>query len=461
MQEMFAQSPAFTYDPLVGAYSVCHPRYPIPLEYAGWQDENMSWKEACAIFAGLYPVNPVAKLWGPDVVRLLSQFTTSSYHNFKVGRLKHTTLCDDQGRILTHGLVVRVAEHEFHTYTLTPWLSFAASKGKYDVTFEDRTLTEFNFQCTGPRVLEVLEHATGDCLHDIPFMGHRTSSIQGREVRLFRMGMAGTLGYEVHGHIDAARELYARIVEVGKAYGLQRVGWKSYSAQLCEGGYPQETFSFYGAGREDPGFMDYLKGLGFPTDVWPGHPIFAGSAGTDVKKRYRNPLELGWHRSVSFEHEFRGKAALEKEAAHPTRKIVTLVWNIEDVMDVYASLFRRGDEPYRVMDFPIDNVWRTSRAGSRQPLDDVLKDGHVVGSSAARVYSLHSRDIISMGVIDVKHAQLGTELKVVWGDPGTRQKEVRAAVSPYPHLALPSNSTFDVASIPCIRKTAPRVAGTA
>jgi glycine cleavage system aminomethyltransferase T len=454
MYEMFAQSPAFPFDPQVGAYSVCHPRYPIPLEYAGWQDENMSWKEACAIFAGLYPVNPVAKFTGPDVVRLLSDFTTSSYHDFKVGRLKHTTLCDDAGRILTHGLVVRIAEQEFHTYTLTPWLGFAASKGKYDVQFEDRTLTEFNFQCTGPRILEVLERATGECLHDIAFMGHRTSTINGKPVRLFRMGMAGTLGYEVHGHIDDARELYTTIIDAGKPYGIQRLGWKSYSAELCEGGFPQETFSFYGAGREDPGFIDFLKGIGVPTEVWPGSPIFGGSAGTDVKKRYRNPLEIGWHRSVSFEHEFRGKAALQKEAANPTRTIVTLVWNIDDAMDVYASLFRKGDAPYRLMDFPLDNVWRTSKAGSRQHQDDVLRDGKLVGSSTARVYSLFSRDMISTGVISIEHAQLGTELKVLWGDPATRQKEIRAVVSRYPHLALPSNSSIDVASIPCIRKKA-------
>jgi glycine cleavage system aminomethyltransferase T len=453
MPEMFAQSPAFPYDPLVGTYSVCHPMYPIPLEYAGWQDENMSWKEACAVFAGLYPVNPATKITGPDVVRLLSDFTTSGYQNFKVGRLKHTTMCDDAGRILTHGLVIRVADQEFHASSLMPWLAFAASKGKYDVAFEDRRLTEFNFQCTGPRTLEVLEHATGDCLHDIPFMGHRTTTINGKEVRLFRMGMAGTLGYEVHGHIDHARELYTKIMEAGKPYGIHRVGWKSYAAQLCEGGFPQETFSFYGAAREDPGFIEYLQGLGYPTDVWPGSPIFCGSAGTDVKKRYRNPLELGWQRSVSFEHEFRGKAALQREAAKPTRKIVTLVWNIDDIMDVYASLFRKGETPYRLMDFPIENVFRTSKAGGRQHQDDVLKDGKLVGNSTARVYSIYSRDIFSTGVINVEHARLGTELQVVWGDTDTRQKHVRAVVAPYPHLTLQSNASLDVSSIPCIRKS--------
>jgi glycine cleavage system aminomethyltransferase T len=282
-------------------------------------------------------------------------------------------------------------------------------------------------------------------------MGHRLSAIRGKPVRLFRMGMAGTLGYEVHGDINDARELYEVIVEAGKPFGLQRVGWKSYSAQLCEGGYPQETFSFYGAGREDPGFIDFLKAIGIPTEVWPGSPIFGGSSGIELGKRYRNPLEIGWQRSVSFGHEFRGKAALQREAANPRRKIVTLAWNTDDVMDVYGSLFRKGDAPYKLMDFPIDNVWRTSKAGSRQHQDDVYRNGKVVGNSTSRVYSMLSRDIFSMGVLHVEDAGLGTEVRVLWGDPGTRQKEIRAVVSPYPHLELPTNSTMDVSSIPCIR----------
>ncbi|MGE5263514.1 MAG: hypothetical protein ACM3S0_09045 [Acidobacteriota bacterium] len=44
--------------------------------------------------------------------------------------------------------------------------------------------------------------------HDIPFMGHRTSSINGKAVRIFRMGTAGTPGYQVHGNIEDARALY-------------------------------------------------------------------------------------------------------------------------------------------------------------------------------------------------------------------------------------------------------------
>ena len=144
----------------------------------------------------------------------------------------------------------------------------------------------------------------------------------------FAWAWLGPLGYEVHGQVSDARELYSCILE---AVNLSTsAGWAGYPtpAQLPEGGFPQEAYTFYTAAMEDKGFAAYLESLGYRPEIWPGHPIFVGSSGPDFTKHYRNPLELGWHKSVTFDHDFRGKAALEKELAHPTRKTVTLVWNV-------------------------------------------------------------------------------------------------------------------------------------
>lgn len=43
-------------------------------------------------------------------------------------------------------------------------------------------------------------------------------------------------------------------------------------------------------------------------------------AGGGFTKHFRNPLKLRWHKSLTFDHQFRGKAALQNEAANPTRQ---------------------------------------------------------------------------------------------------------------------------------------------
>ena len=121
----------------------------------------------------------------------------------------------------------------------------------------------------------------------------------------------------------------------------------------------------------------------------------------------------------------------------------------EDILDVYGSLFRQGDEPFRFMDFPIEPVFLTSQAGIRHYQDDVLdKNGNLVGASSGRTYSLYSRDMFSIGTINAELAEIGTEVFVLWGEPGTRQKKVRAVVSKFPHIDIALNSAFDVESIP-------------
>jgi len=50
---------------------------------------------------------------------------------------------------------------------------------------------------------------------------------------------------------------------------------------------------------------------------------------------------------------------------------------------------------------------------------------------------------------DVEYSTLGTDVVVLWGDPGTRQKEIRAKVARFPYLDQDRNENLDVSAIPC------------
>src|SRR3954451_19716451 len=161
-------------------------------------------------------------------------------------------------------------------------------------------------------------------------------------------------------------------------------------------------------------------------------PSFAQTAyiagsynGQQIVEYYRSPVELGWGRNIKFDHEFLGRGALETEKAEPRRVLRTLVWNADDVQDVYASLFRPG-ENYDFMEMPRDQrgfMWA----------DRVTLDGQPVGVATSRGYSYYFREMISLSTLDVAVSEIGTELIVHWGHPGGRQKEIRAVVAPAPY----------------------------
>jgi glycine cleavage system aminomethyltransferase T len=167
--------------------------------------------------------------------------------------------------------------------------------------------------------------------------------------------------------------------------------------------------------------------------------------GTDMGSRYRNPVELGWAHMIKFDHDFIGRSALEKEVAQPRRKMVTLEWNSQDVVDVYASQFVSG-EHYA----PLEPSHASQYKGHHQLYaDQVLSGGRGIGVSSGRMYSYYYRKMISLCSIDTQYSALGTEVTVLWGESGTRQKQIRARVARFPYLGENRNERLDVSSIPC------------
>jgi glycine cleavage system aminomethyltransferase T len=411
-----------------------------PFEYTDWRDECLSWHENCYIHAGLNPT-PTYRLKGPDALKLLSDVCVNSMESFPVGTGKHGIMCNESGLVMQHGVPLRVDEDEFITYWMWPVIEFALKKGDYDVVGENLTGSVFLYQMGGPRSLEVVEAATGENLHDIKFMHARDSQIAGRKVRVFRMGMAGSLAYEVHGRVEDAIAVYTALLEAGEQFGVRRMGRHAYRNTHTENGFPQLGIHFPFM-MEDPEFLRFLGSLDINGAA---RLALTGSMGPNLRLRYRNPVELGWGAMIKFDHDFVGRAALEKEMANPSRQMVTLVWNPEDILDVYRSQFEPG-EPYLPMEFVEDFSYVLGSNEYRA--DQVLKDGGLVGMSTGRMFSPHYRDMISLCSIDTAHSALGTEVTVLWGDPGTRQKEIRAIVSRFPYLNEDRNESFDVNTIP-------------
>jgi vanillate/3-O-methylgallate O-demethylase len=227
------------------------------------------------------------------------------------------------------------------------------------------------------------------------------------------------------------------VFRAGKPYGIERLGWKTYFVNHVEGGFPQQTWTFLSAAHGDPGFQVFNR----PDTA--RAPLLSGSVDpADVWARFRTPVEVGWEKSIRFDHDFVGRAALEKEVANPRRTIVTLVWNSEDVIDVYASMFRDGED-YTYIEIPTAPHGR----GNVGHADFVLKDHEVIGISGT-IYSYYYRRIISLCSIDIGAAAIGTDVVVRWGEFGKQIKNIRAEVARFPFLYEGRNQDVDVRAMP-------------
>jgi vanillate/3-O-methylgallate O-demethylase len=392
-------------------------------EYTSWQDEQMSWKTSC--YVGDWSFLPDLEVRGADALRLFSQHSVNGFTNFEVGRAKHAVQCNEAGKVISEGVLMRIADDVFRIQgSPAPYFAILVEAGNYDVTATP--IDTHQLQVAGPTALPLLEELAGESLSDIRFMHFREISVATHRVYALRQGMAGEIGFELHGAGQQRAALIEAIFAAGRKYGVRRLGRRTAMINHLEACFPTGSWHFLPAPRPpvDPDIVERaIRRFNFPWRL--GTAVTGSFEGKDVSDYYRTPVELGWAKSIKFDHEFAGRAALEVEVANPKRTIVTLEFNRADMVDVYASLF--GDEePYEYLDVPHQQRWVVWA-------DRVLRDGELVGISTVPGYSYKYRRILSLTYIDVALSAPGTEVEIVWGNPGHRQKRVRATVAPAPY----------------------------
>jgi vanillate/3-O-methylgallate O-demethylase len=397
-------------------------------EFAGWQAESMSWKTGCYIHAGLSGGGPL-RIKGPSAARFMQGLVINSFASFPVGTLKHAVMCTEDGLIAAHGVVERKAEDEFESFAGGP-PAFHSVEMPDGV--EIQRLDQYLFQIAGPRSIDVLEKATGESLRDVGFLSFRDTSINGIRTEIARIGMSGNLAYELHGPMSEGPAVYEAVFRAGQVFGIQRLGFNTYMVNHVEGGFPQGTWTFTGA----PLLSQRNNG-----QVVPGAIVTGSVDPANIRARWRTPSEVRWGFMAKFDHDFIGRAAVEAEVANPRRTTVILRWNPEDVIDIFASHFRKDEEPFKMLDLPhAPRKWPMAHA------DHVVRDGREVGYSSGTIYSIYFREVISMGCIDRDVREIGNEVVVKWGDFEGKIKDVRAIVERFPYLTEGRNSDVNVAT---------------
>ena len=255
------------------------------------------------------------------------------------------------------------------------WADYTLRHGNYCAT--SRADDWFNFQVSGPKAIYVVEKAAKQNLRDVKFMHSGKIRIAGCELLALRQGMAGEIGFELQGPADFSKAVYEAILEAGREFGIRRLGGRAVFINHLEACFPTIITDYCPAlfgDKMDEYRAEFAAAMPASTVTF----NIAGSFEADnITAWYRSPVELGWGKNVKFDHDFIGRAALEQEVANPRRLMRTLVWNADDLKDVYGSLFDEAGVPYDYMEMPRDQR-------GFMYMDKVLKDGRLVGVSSSR-----------------------------------------------------------------------------
>ena len=407
----------------------------LPYEYEGVAREISAYQTGAWIGTALM-ISPIFDVYGPDVTKFFNSICTNDFSNLGLTGIRHAVIGNEKGQILTDGVALKVAEDRVRTYWLNPPLAYLAETSGMDIQVEDMTGREYFIQIDGEKSLEILEDAFQADLHDIKFAKHRIQMVDGKAVRVLRLGMSGNLAYEIHGDMADFAEIYNKVWASGQKFGAQKLGLHAYNLfNHTEAGFPNINLHYplpwFESGE---GLANYL----YQNPMTAFYNIkreLKGSVGDDLEFRFMTPYDVGWDFLVKFNHDFTGRAALEKLAKERLRTCVTLEWNADDVAAVYATRLRPGEQPCEditVQGSSFDNQ-RPAGEGFTYRADKVFCGDEVVGLSSGRITSYTYNSMISLGFIKPEYAKEGTELEILWGTPGTRQMKVRAKVARFPY----------------------------
>lgn len=433
----------------------------LPYEYDGLRVEAAAARTTAWIGTQLM-ISPIYDVKGPDAVEFLNSICTNDFSKLGPKGLRHAILCNEKGQIMTDGVVIKLGENHFRTYWLNPPIDFLVKNSKLRVEGTDQSLTEYFIQIAGEKSLEILENACEGDLHDLKFATHRTVSIDGKQMRVIRLGMTGNLAYEVHGPIHEFEDIYKRICSVGERFGARKLGMNAYSGpNHTPGGYPNIHIHyplpwFESETGRYKGLSAYLAQN--PQLGWFNlNRQLTGSVGNELEERFVTPYDVGWGNLVKLEKsgDFLGKTALTELAASNRRTVVSLEWNADDVASVYATQLRgRDTQPCEPIDMQLDMYYQANAVslnkgeGVIYRADRVLAGDKPIGISTGRVIDYHYNRMISLGFIDKTNATIGSELSVIWGTPGTPQKKVRVKVAKLPYHDSVRNEERDVSDVP-------------
>ena len=402
-------------------------------EYLGWRAEQHAWHDKVSLSDVSHHMFDTF-IEGPDATKLLSDVSANNYEKFAVGQAKQFVPVTNDGNIVTDGILARTGEEK---YILTGipaaqnWVKYHGEKGGYDISFRTDPSTAFRggkdpvlfrYQVQGPQARELVETLFNGPLPPSKFFHSIPVTLEGREFSALRHNMAGQDGYEFIGPWVHSTFVKEALLKSGEKFGIVHVGALAYASASVESGWiPSPVPAIYTA----PELADYRKWL--PLFGIEGKRPLNGSFYSDnIEDYYVSPWELGYGRSVSFNHDFVGRDALMAAKETAPRTKVTLVLDPAEVNKVL------GDDHGYYLTYARHRVELASSPGSLVGLTHQTATLDTAGT------------VLALTLINKEHATPGTEVTVTWGEHpghGTDTEadlgfpRIRATVAPAPYDA--------------------------
>lgn len=225
----------------LGAKMVPFAGFNMPVQYEGVIAEHLTVRNG----VGVFDVSHMGEFLvvGPNALQLIQKVTSNDASTLTIGRAQYSCLPNETGGVVDDLIVYRVKEE---TYLLVvnasniekdwDWIA----KYNQEIGADMRNLSDDYslLAIQGPKAVEAMQSLTSVDLSAIKYYHFEVSDFAGIEhVIISATGYTGSGGFEIYCKNGEVKQVWDKVFEAGKPYGIKPIGLGARDTLRLEMGF--------------------------------------------------------------------------------------------------------------------------------------------------------------------------------------------------------------------------------
>ena len=214
--------------------------YNMPISYEGVNIEHQNVREKL----GVFDVSHMGEflITGDKALELIQKITTNDASKLEDGKAQYTVMPNETGGIVDDLIVYRINSEKYllvvNASNIDKDWNWIAQHNTMDATMRDMS-DEFSLLAIqGPKAAEAMQSLTNVDLSNMKFYTFEVAEFAGIDkVIISATGYTGSGGFEIYFKNEDAEQIWDRVMEAGKDYGIKPIGLAARDTLRLEMGF--------------------------------------------------------------------------------------------------------------------------------------------------------------------------------------------------------------------------------
>ncbi|WP_296150125.1 glycine cleavage system aminomethyltransferase GcvT [uncultured Flavobacterium sp.] len=224
----------------LGAKMVPFAGYNMPVQYEGVNAEH----EIVRNGVGVFDVSHMGEflISGPNALELIQKVTSNDAATLVIGKAQYSCLPNENGGIVDDLIVYKIKDEQYllvvNASNIEKDWNWIASKN--DVGAEMKNISDDYslLAIQGPMAMEAMQSLTSVDLAAIKYYHFEVADFAGVEhVIISATGYTGSGGFEIYAKNTEIEQIWNKVFEAGKAYGIKPIGLAARDTLRLEMGF--------------------------------------------------------------------------------------------------------------------------------------------------------------------------------------------------------------------------------